>query len=89
MAPSDLGFQTSGTAMLMVIIGSGEVFWGPAVGAGVVTLVQYFASLVVPARWPLILGALFILAVMFIRGGIGRRLVMLWQKERAREGLKG
>ena len=71
IAPSHLGFSTSALVMLMVILGGTATLWGPAVGAAVIILLQSFASLLVPARWPLILGALFVLGVMGLRGGIG------------------
>ena len=71
IAPSHLGFSTSALVMLMVILGGTNTLWGPAVGAAVIISLQSFVSLLVPARWPLILGALFVLGVMGLRGGIG------------------
>ena len=53
----------------MVILGGAGVFWGPALGAGLVIFVEYFASLIVPARWPLVLGLVFILSVMLSSWG--------------------
>jgi branched-chain amino acid transport system permease protein len=71
---------TSTTVMLMVILGSALVFWGPIVGAAVVVILEYFASIYVPERWPLILGAAFVLAVLFLRGGAAIHLLKLWGK---------
>jgi branched-chain amino acid transport system permease protein len=71
IAPSHLGFSTSALVMLMVILGGTGTLWGPVVGAAVIILLQTFASLVIPERWPLVLGALFVFAVMCLRGGIG------------------
>jgi ABC-type branched-subunit amino acid transport system permease subunit len=65
-------------AILMVIIGSTRVFWGPVAGSLVVILLEYAASLYVPERWPLLLGAIFVIAVMFLRDGIGVSLTRLW-----------
>ncbi|MBI2315676.1 MAG: branched-chain amino acid ABC transporter permease, partial [Betaproteobacteria bacterium] len=80
MAPEHLGVKTSTLAMLMVIIGGDRMFWGPALGAAVVVLIEHYASLYVPARWPLILGGVFVAAVMFLRGGIGMHLANIWQR---------
>lgn len=74
IAPSHLGFSTSAVVMLMVILGGTGTLWGPVVGAAVIILLQSFASLLVPARWPLVLGVIFVLGVMGLRGGIGPQL---------------
>ena len=75
IAPSHVGFSTSALGMLMVILGGAGVLWGPVLGAALIILLQGFASLLVPARWPLILGALFVIGVMGFRGGIGLHMV--------------
>jgi branched-chain amino acid transport system permease protein len=75
IAPSHVGFSTSALGMLMVILGGAGVLWGPILGAALIILLQGFASLLVPARWPLILGALFVIGVMGFRGGIGLHMV--------------
>jgi branched-chain amino acid transport system permease protein len=75
IAPSHLGFSTSALGMLMVILGGAGTLWGPVLGAALIMLLQSFASLIVPARWPLILGLLFVIGVMGFRGGIGPHLV--------------
>jgi hypothetical protein len=41
-------------------------------------LVQHFAGIYMPDRWPLILGILYVLCVMFLRGGFARYLTSLW-----------
>jgi branched-chain amino acid transport system permease protein len=84
-----LGFVsvlTSATVLLMVIIGSDRIFWGPVLGATLVVLLEYFSSIYVPERWPLILGAIFVLSVTFLRGGIALHLVSFWGKVRKRFG---
>jgi branched-chain amino acid transport system permease protein len=80
VGPPQLSITTSTTAILMVIIGSTRVFWGPVAGSIVVILLEYVASIYVPERWPLILGAIFVIAVMFLRGGIGMSLMKLWRR---------
>jgi branched-chain amino acid transport system permease protein len=80
IAPWHLGVTVSTLAMLMCIIGGLGTLWGPVIGAMVIILVEYFSSIYVPERWPLILGAVFVIAVMFIRGGIATHLSRLWGK---------
>jgi branched-chain amino acid transport system permease protein len=78
VGPPQLSMTTSTMAILMVIIGSTRVFWGPVAGSIVVILLEYVASLYVPERWPLVLGAIFVIAVMFLKDGIGVSLTKLW-----------
>jgi len=56
------------------------------VGAAVVILLEHFSSLYAPYRWPLILGGVFVLSVIFLRGGISVYLNKLWQKVRLSYG---
>lgn len=80
MAPEHLGVHTATLAVLMIILGSDRVFFGPIIGATIVLFLQYYASTFAPERWPLILGAVFVLSVMFLRGGISAHLIKLWNK---------
>ena len=70
VVPSDAGVATSGLILLMVIIGGSGTRWGPLVGAALVLLVQFYASSYIAERWPLILGAVFILSVKLFRDAI-------------------
>ena len=72
--------------MLMVIIGGAGTLFGPVIGAAVIVFVEFFSSVYVPGRWPLILGAVFIASVMYLRGGIGPHLIALWKKGSHRYG---
>lgn len=82
VVPGTLGTLYSALVMLMVIIGGDRTFFGPIIGAAVILFLQYFASVITPDRWPLILGGVFVLAVVFMRGGIVIHLVKLWNKIR-------
>lgn len=79
IAPWHLGVTVSTLAILMCIIGGLGTLWGPVIGALVIILVEYFSSIYVPERWPLILGVVFVIAVMFLRGGIATYLSRLWK----------
>lgn len=80
--PGNLGVLTSTMAMLMIILGSDRVVFGPALGAAVIVLLEFYSSLYLPERWPLILGGAFVLSVMFLRGGMSIYIVKLSNKIR-------
>lgn len=79
MAPDHVSVAASSEALLIILIGGTRVFWGPIVGSVIVILMEYFVSLYMPARWPMILGAIFVISVLFLRGGVGLYLNKLWQ----------
>jgi branched-chain amino acid transport system permease protein len=78
VSPKHLGISTSFLPMVMAIIGGLGTFLGPVVGAAVFIFVENFASILTPQRWPLILGGIFVLTIMFAREGIGVYLWKLW-----------
>jgi len=80
ISPYQLGMLTSTYAVLCVILGGAGTLFGPVLGAAVVVGMEYGASIYSPERWPLILGIIFVITVMFLRGGIYPRLVNLWRK---------
>lgn len=86
MVPRHLGLMTSASVMLMVIIGGAGTLFGPVVGAGFIVVLERFASDYVPERWPLILGVVFVICVMFMRGGFGIYLSRFWRKVRLQYG---
>jgi len=84
MVPGNLGLMTSASVMLMVIIGGAGTLFGPVIGAGFIVVLERFVSDYVPERWPLILGCVFIICVMFMRGGFGIYLSRFWKGMRVR-----
>ncbi len=86
IVPEHFGVVTSTIAMLMVIIGGAGTLFGPVIGAALIVFVEFFSSIYAPERWPLILGAVFIASVMYLRGGIGPHLIALWRKGSHRYG---
>jgi branched-chain amino acid transport system permease protein len=86
MIPSHAGLMTSSFVMLMVIVGSDKVFFGPVVGAIAIVFLEHFMSLYFPERWPLILGIVFIISVLFLRGGLTMPLVNVWNRMRYQRG---
>ena len=75
--PESLSLAPSGFVLLMAYIGGIRYFWGPALGALVLTWMQSNLSDYTEA-WLLYLGLLFILIVMFAPAGLAGLVVALW-----------
>ena len=82
MMPTHLALLTSSMVMLMVAIGSPGILWGPFLGTLIVLFLEHFSSVYTPERWPLILGGVFVLCVLFVPGGISIYLIKFWRKIR-------
>jgi branched-chain amino acid transport system permease protein len=80
VVPANLEFATSGLVMFMLIIGGPGKLWGAVIGAAVITIAQYYFSFLSPQRWPLIMGVIFVLSVMYLPGGISFQLRKLLRK---------
>lgn len=80
MAPNDLAVMNSGLVMLMMIAGGTGTIYGPAIGAAVIITIQYYAGIITAERWPLILGGIFVLTIMYARAGIGVYLYERWKR---------
>ena len=78
ISPDDIGFTTSGTAVLMVLLGGEATLIGPILGTVVYEVLQNVLSSLFTGRWQLILGALFVIFVLFVRGGF----VGIWRRMR-------
>jgi branched-chain amino acid transport system permease protein len=70
ISPGDVGFTVSGTAVLMVLLGGEGTLIGPLLGTAAYVVIQNVLSSMFTGRWQLILGALFVVFVLFVRGGI-------------------
>ncbi len=77
MVPEHFALVTSGLVMFMVILGGTGTLYGPAIGAIVLIAVEFFAGIITPQRWPLILGSAFVIVIMYARQGIGVYLFKL------------
>jgi len=88
VCPPQVDIKTATMAILMLIVGGSAIFFGPVLGAILFVLLEYFASIYLPTRWPLLLGLVFIFSVMFLRGGIGVYFIGLW-KDRIRRNESG
>jgi branched-chain amino acid transport system permease protein len=74
MVPYTLGITTSTLVMLFCIIGGLGTLWGPVFGTLSVIFVEYLSGLFIPDHWSLVLGSVFVISVMFLRGGIAKYL---------------
>jgi len=80
IAPSQFSLGTSFYPMVMAIIGGTGTLFGAVIGAALVIFVEYFASLVTPERWPLILGIIFVVSIMYFRTGLGVSILKFWER---------
>jgi len=82
--PDLMGIQYSFMGVIMVILGGAGTIFGPAIGGLLMVLLEFFSSLIAPVRWPLIMGVIFVAAMMLFRGGLAPHLTELWRKGSAR-----
>ena len=78
VSPSNLGIETSGLVLFIVIIGGSGTLCGPLIGTLFILLLEHFSSIYFPERWPMLLGFVFIVVAAYLQGGIGIYLVRLW-----------
>ena len=76
VSPMDAELTASFEAFLMVILGGPATLVGPALGAGIIVFLKNFIS-AYTHRWLLIIGGIYILAILYAPGGVmelGKRL---------------
>ena len=76
-----LSDYTSGIVILMAFVGGIGSFYGPMIGAALVTVLQVAVASVTPA-WPFYFGLVFLVIVLYAPGGIASILVQhkaVWQ----------
>jgi branched-chain amino acid transport system permease protein len=64
------------TVLLMTFVGGAGTFWGPMLGAFVYIILQNYLSDITD-RWPLFMGLIFILMVLFIPGGLSQVILSI------------
>jgi branched-chain amino acid transport system permease protein len=80
--PLQLHLVTSAEALIMVILGGSGTLFGPAIGAAIIILIKNMIS-GYTEHWMIILGALYILTVIFAPEGVYPPLRQLLQKRGA------
>ena len=78
--PELFGLQYSFMGQLMIILGGVGTIFGPVIGTLIIVFLELVISLIAPVRWPLILGSIFVVIIMFFRGGLAPHLVRVWKK---------
>ena len=73
VSPSDLSIVLSAKVLLMVILGGAGTLFGPAVGAGLIVLLESLVS-AQSERWLFILGSFYVAVALFAPQGIGGAL---------------
>ncbi len=83
--PNNFAMATSDISFLLVILGGTTVFFGPLVGSIFYVGIEYVASIYLQERWPLIFGAIIVIAIMATPWskdrykGLGPGVLLLWQ----------
>lgn len=81
-----LSARTSGLVLLATYLGGMGFFFGPLIGAIVVTLMQTLLAMVTKA-WPFYFGAVFLATVLFVPGGLASVAMLhkrLWDARQLR-----
>lgn len=79
VSPSNAAFLMSGKGVLMAILGGIGTLIGPVIGAFVIVFIENVLSVYI-ARWPTVLGLLFIFTIMFARKGLVGALSDTWHR---------
>ena len=84
ISPDILFWTMSGDVILMSVLGGMHIFFGPAIGAAIMVLLNTFITSYTE-YWPLFLGTTLILIVLFFPGGVGGLIherYTLWRKRK-------
>jgi branched-chain amino acid transport system permease protein len=81
ISPHAISLQQSAEVLLMTILGGASSFAGPIVGAVIITLVKNVVSSYVD-RWNSLLGAIFVVVILFMPFGIVPGVRQLWARWR-------
>ncbi len=85
VSPQTVALSASAEALLMVIAGGTATLLGPIAGAVLVIIMKDVASAYID-RWNFVLGAIFVLIVVFMPEGLVPGCVRLWRKAIAMRG---
>jgi len=77
IGPQTLNLTNSAEVLLMVISGGAGTLLGPIIGAATVVILKNVVSAYI-TRWVMLLGAVFVLIVVFMPEGLGPGLHRLW-----------
>jgi len=83
VSPHVLSILSSAEVLLMVISGGSGTLLGPVLGSALVVVMKNVASGYIE-RWNLVLGAIFVVIVIFMPDGLGPGIQRLWHWTRSR-----
>lgn len=84
VAPSLGGVLFSTEVVVWVAIGGRQSLLGALLGGILVASLSNYLSAIMPAYWQLALGILFVLAILFFRGGAAGAIARVWEHVRER-----
>ncbi len=79
LSPHAISLQQSAEILLMAILGGASTLTGPIVGAAIITLVKNVVSTYVE-RWNTLLGAIFVVVIMFMPYGLVPGCTQAWRR---------
>jgi branched-chain amino acid transport system permease protein len=89
LSPHAMSLQQNAEILLMAILGGASSLTGPIVGAAIITLVKNVVSTYVE-RWNTLLGAIFVIVIVFMPYGLVPGCKQLWHRIRSRrKGKRG
>jgi branched-chain amino acid transport system permease protein len=78
VSTSAISLDMATMVLLITFVGGTGTFWGPILGAFVYIILQNYLSDITD-RWPLIMGIIFILMVLFTPGGLSKMILSVKQ----------
>jgi branched-chain amino acid transport system permease protein len=88
IAPDLCNWHQSGTPVFMAVIGGPGAFLGPLLGSIIYTFLMAFVT-GFTEYWPLVIGAVIILVVIFMPGGVLGLLIARFKSSEAEPGMNG
>lgn len=85
LSPHAIALQQHAEILLMAILGGATSLTGPIIGAAIITLVKNVVSSYVE-RWNTLLGAIFVLVIVFMPYGLVPGCRQLWRRYQRRKG---
>lgn len=79
LSPGQFHLVLSTEGLLMVVLGGGGVLWGAFLGGASITLLKQIASLIAPIHWLLIMGTVYIVAIIAMPHGISGMIKKRWR----------
>ena len=85
---SAVSIDMTTAVLLMTFVGGTKTFWGPILGAFVYIILQNYLSNITD-RWPLFMGLIFVLMVLFVPGGLSDVIRNTWRYMFGKKDLVG